>query len=161
MLSMAGKTCKGCGGVFMNVQLPGGRPAVLETEYPWVSKSTETVLTFRDCSDITQQQHVAGGLAILSQYHNTHVLAGHLSSGPALLLKPCGTNNSENNNCTTMKIFSSSFCLQMQWKLVSNLNSAPRGPLAGPPQAPHRPPGIISKFTTKIVLQNLYKIIRI
>ena len=33
-----------------------------------------------------------------NQSSTRHVLAGHLSSGPALLLKTCGTNNSENNN---------------------------------------------------------------
>ena len=86
-----------------------------------------------------------------------HVLAGHLSSGPALLLKTCGTNNSENNNCTTMKIFSSSFCLQMQWKLVSNLNSAPRGPLTGPPQAPLGPPVLLLSLLQKLFYKTFTK----
>ena len=40
-----------------------------------------------------------------------HVLAGHMSSGPALLLKTCGTKNFKNNYCIVMKVFTLSLWL--------------------------------------------------
>ena len=78
----------------------------------------------------------------------SHVFAGPLIPGAALIVKYCVTNISANANCITMKCSTIYLWLYDYWKVVADTKLDPWGALGRPPLGP---PDRASRLISKVI----------